>query len=442
MLGVALLVVAGLGVYIGVASSIDDVGAGGSAVMVTMLTIVAGAAIAVFGLRYLMLGFRGRGLRVYERAIEADFFDRNLVWPRRRLVPMLRVEVRGTAKLTRANAIAATGHAFALPSAVVDRSDPWYLGSLGIRPVAPGGRTAKEAYEAGELAPRERESAPEVPYHGPAWPDPPPLPRDTDEFTPVRGPVKAPAPARPRRAPDLAEGVPETVEPRREDMLEELPIDVPLTPASPPSVGTRPPPVTPREPSSTRVSEPPVAPPPGPPRTQAPPARPSPPAEAPVEAPAEAMPEVPSEVPPPPPPSPAVDLMVGGRVIEDEPEDLPDTTPPPPRIPPPPPRPPPPPVYREAPVTMPSSMASEAEVHDGEPGTPVIDEGGWELEELPEPTASPPVPTPPPPATSPTPTPPPSDSGGWELEEVPPPASDDQEPPKKKASGGWDWEEV
>ena len=60
MLGVILLIVAGLGVYIGLASSIDDVGAGGSAAMVTIMTVVAGAAIAVFGLRYLMLGFKGR----------------------------------------------------------------------------------------------------------------------------------------------------------------------------------------------------------------------------------------------------------------------------------------------------------------------------------------------------------------------------------------------
>lgn len=197
-LGAVLLLVAVLGVYLAL-DGLDGEGSVGSGqALVTAIMAGASGAIGLFGLRYLLLGLRGGGVHLYERAVEADFFDRFAV-PVRRTVPLVRVEMGGTDRQTRATAVVATGHAFALSSAFVQGADLWYLGSLGSRPVLPGGRSAKDRIDAGELR-RERAPAPEpLPDHGPPWPTEE-VRRELEEARvarEARAPSEAPSPAAP-----------------------------------------------------------------------------------------------------------------------------------------------------------------------------------------------------------------------------------------------------
>ena len=145
LLGVMLLVVGVLGLYLGLMGLTEGPKAGGGATLTSILTLGASVAIGFFGIRYLLLGIRGKGLRIYERAVEAEFFTPYGVVPRRRTVPLLRMHISGSARLAYGQAITTTGHSFRLPPSLVERSDLWYLGSLGTKPLAPGGREAKEA---------------------------------------------------------------------------------------------------------------------------------------------------------------------------------------------------------------------------------------------------------------------------------------------------------
>jgi hypothetical protein len=189
--GAALIAVSALGFLLGAASMASgEAGDGGAAASV--LTLLASLAIGVFGLRYLLLGLRGGPARVFESAVEAYFFKGVLSIPERRTVPLLRVEVGGTSRLARGTAVTSTGHAFPLPTAFMDRADLWYLGSLGSRPVAPGGREAKKRKERGEPVREPREPSPEIPDQGPPWPPIPPLPKDMPRPAPQAPPARAP----------------------------------------------------------------------------------------------------------------------------------------------------------------------------------------------------------------------------------------------------------
>lgn len=166
LLGLILMVVAGLAIFLAIMGLLDDPEAGGGVVLTTILTVGAGCAIGFFGIRYFLLGLRGQGFKLYERAVEAEFFEPAGLAPRRRTVPLLRVHVSGSGRLPTGQAITTTGHAFRLPSGVMEETDLWYLGSLGTKPLAPGGREAKEAYEKGELRPYPREPPAELVDHG------------------------------------------------------------------------------------------------------------------------------------------------------------------------------------------------------------------------------------------------------------------------------------
>lgn len=285
LIGLVLLVVACLGMYLGLMGMTVDDAAGDGGVLVTLVTIGASAAIGYFGLRYLMLGIRGGGVRFYERAVEADFHRGIGLIPRRRTIPLLHIRVSGSSRLTYATAVTTTGHAFRLPASLVERSDIWYLGSLGTSPIAPGGRGAKERHGAGELEPYRHPTSEPLPDHGPPYPDVPSGPITVDVVvepeerpeppsiapasappkartpTPTPGPsqvVPAPGPpgasgtegGAPRTVPEAPEGPPE--EPEME-VLMDLP-DV----VTPPEAARRsiPPPPRYRPPSIT-VPEPP-----------------------------------------------------------------------------------------------------------------------------------------------------------------------------------------
>jgi hypothetical protein len=267
--GALLIVAAVTGAYIGIvgASEADDTGSGGA--LVTLLTVGASLVIGFFGLRYLILGLRGKGVRLYQRALEADFPGRFFIIPERRLVPLLRVEVSGTAAATRAMAISSTGHAFALPAPFVEKADVWTLGSLGTRPVAPGGRAAKDLYERGELEPI-REPTPEPPYHGPPWPKTPPLPRDVVVEEPdVRPVTPEPPPAPPEAPPAPIPAPPHPKVPTAAPVARpapspiappvELPSEPPKPPITLPAPSQAPPPIPPEiAPPEELPSEPPA----------------------------------------------------------------------------------------------------------------------------------------------------------------------------------------
>ena len=178
LLGLILMVVAGLAIYLALMGLLDDPEAGGGVVLTTIITLGAGCAIGFFGIRYFLLGLRGQGLKLYERAVEAEFFEPTGLAPRRRTVPLLRVHISGSGRLPTGQAITTTGHAFRLPSGVMDEADLWYLGSLGTKPLAPGGREAKEAYAKGELRPYPREPPAGLADHGKPWP---PIPGAEDD---------------------------------------------------------------------------------------------------------------------------------------------------------------------------------------------------------------------------------------------------------------------
>ena len=154
-IGLPLVLVGVLSVWAGLSGGLSGdgtAGGGGGTTMVLLLYVLVGAVIAAFGLRYALLGARGHGVVLYERAVEADFPGRWFVVPERRLEGLVRVRVEGTPQATSAYAIAASGHAVALPPSFVGSTDLWRLGALGTRPVAPGGRAAARGAGAGKVA--------------------------------------------------------------------------------------------------------------------------------------------------------------------------------------------------------------------------------------------------------------------------------------------------
>ncbi|UCC92223.1 MAG: hypothetical protein JSW25_05980, partial [Thermoplasmata archaeon] len=312
LLGILLLAAGALGAYLGFMGMTTEGSAGDGAVFVTLVTIGASFAIAYFGLRYLMLGINGKGVVFYEQAVEADFQHGLSVQPRRSTVPLLHIRLTGSERLTYGQAITVSGHAFKLPPSLVERSDPWYLGSLGRRPITPGGEEAKERYESGELTPYEHPVSEPLPDHGPAWTDPGTLPitvEVSDEPEPEPPAARAPsAPARPSVPPPVAVDL----SPRGEPSVErEVPEPPAMTQAPEPEMevvmdlpDVVPPPETPRmaippppeyRPRDIRVPEPPehremerddeiepIAPPePVQVTTPVPPAEPTPPPEPP-----------------------------------------------------------------------------------------------------------------------------------------------------------------
>ncbi len=237
LLGLILMVLTGLAIYLAIMGLLDDPEAGGGVVLTTIITLGAGCAIGFFGIRYFLLGLKGQGFKLYERAVEAEFFETTGLAPRRRTVPLLRVHISGSGRLPTGQAITTTGHAFRLPSGVMDEADLWYLGSLGTRPLAPGGREAKEAYSKGELGPYQREPPAELVDHGKPWP---PIPGAGDdvvvmaETTPEDGSREEtpprPAPAVPA-APTMAPAAPA---PRTFTRPQRVPVpEVPVAPQPP-----------------------------------------------------------------------------------------------------------------------------------------------------------------------------------------------------------------
>ncbi len=198
LLGLILMVVAGLAIYLALMGLLDDPEAGGGVVLTTMITLGAGCAIGFFGIRYFLLGLQGQGVKLYERAVEAEFFEPTGLAPRRRTVPLLRVHISGSGRQPTGQAITTTGHAFRLPSGVMDEADLWYLGSLGTKPLAPGGQEAKEAYAKGELRPYPREPPAVLVDHGKPWP---PIPGAGDDIVVMAETPPRPATAVPAAAP-------------------------------------------------------------------------------------------------------------------------------------------------------------------------------------------------------------------------------------------------
>jgi len=323
LLGLGLIAVGVLGTYLGAKGLEGGGSAGDGTGAVTILTIGASVLIGYFGVRYLTLGLVGRGLRLYERAVEADFFSGPAVLPRRRTVPLLRVQLTGSSRLASGQAITTTGHAYRLPAALVEEADLWYLSSLGVRPMAPGGREAKGRYERGEMGRYPKETRPARPDHGPAWrdagtlpitveveveagesakpaPPPPVVPRAPREHTAPRSPVEpaAPMPAPPTPRPAVT---PPPVPPtRREEAEMEVLVDVPEPPPPAPTPGARlPPPPRVRPPPTSIRAPPPVR----PAREEAPPG--SKPVEGEAIAPGPEPPELEEIAPVPPAPATA-----------------------------------------------------------------------------------------------------------------------------------------
>jgi len=280
VIGLVLLAAAAMGLYLGVRGAVVDDTAGDGAVMVTLVTIGASLAIGFFGLRYLLLGTLGKGVTLYERAVEADFHKGLGLLPMRRTVPLLHIRVSGSSRLTHAQAITTTGHAFRLPPVLVERSDIYYLGSLGTRPISPGGEKAREAFEKGELDPYTHPTSDPLPDHGPAWPDPGTLPITVDvpvepqeaTVVPHKAPPIAPPaaslvtprePSRPGpvpRRPPPSVGQPVQVEPmapRPPEPEMEVVMDLPdvVAPPETPIVSMPPPPTV--RPSSVTIPRPP-----------------------------------------------------------------------------------------------------------------------------------------------------------------------------------------
>ena len=188
-IGLPLALVGVLSVWAGMAGGLSGDGAagggGGGTTMVLVLYVAVGFVILAFGLRYALLGLRGHGIVLYERAVEADFPGRWFIVPERRLEGLVRVRVEGTPQATSAYAIAASGHAVALPTSFVEHSDLWMLGALGTRPVAPGGRAAARIAKSAGGEAGEADVLVELDGQAPA--------------APVTAPAAAPAGAAPTR---------------------------------------------------------------------------------------------------------------------------------------------------------------------------------------------------------------------------------------------------
>ena len=360
----------------------DDT-AGDGGVLVSLVFLGASVAIGFFGLRYLMLGVRGSAVKFYERAVEADFQRGLAPIPVRRTVPLLHIRVSGSSRLTTATAITTTGHAFRLPAALVERSDIWYLGSLGTSPIAPGGRGAKERYEEGEMTPYAHPASDPLPDHGPPYPDPGSLPITVDV----------------------------DVEPEKEP---EPP--VPVEPLAPPVVPTP-------APTAPAGWEPEVP----PPVTRAPPA----PSPEPEEKEMEVLMDLPDvieppetrerSIPPPPryrPPSIRIPEPPKHREMDREGLEEPEEETVPPSTP------------ELEPIPAPEHAPEPAPASEPAP----VPEPAFEL--MPTPTPEPPPERQPEPVPEPAPAPP---SDDWELEELPPPEGDKKKP--TSPSGG-DWEEM
>jgi hypothetical protein len=363
LVGIVLLVAGALGAYLGIMGMVTEDTSGDGAVMVTVVTLGASIAIAFFGIRYLLLGIMGKGVSFFEGAVEAEFQNGLRVLPVRRTVPLLQIRLSGSDRLTYGQAITTTGHAFRLPAAMVERSDPWYLGSLGRSPIAPGGRVAKERFDKGELEPYEHPVSDPLPDHGPAWPDPGTLPITVDVPVEPAPEAKVEPSAQPPPRPTVQPPVVVDVSARREPSPERAP-PAPPAPSAPPAV----------EPEMEVVMDlPDVVPPPETPRVQLPP----PPEYRPRTV---SIPEPPEHremdrdedlepiAPPGPPPSPAPEPSGG-------------------------------------PPPSPEPVAGPAPSPPAEPGppTPPAASDEWELEELP------------PPEVEKKKTPP---SSGWDWEEL------------------------
>jgi hypothetical protein len=352
LVGLVLMIAGAIGAYLGIMGMSSDATAGDGAVLVTVVTLGASVAIGFFGLRYLSLGVGGKGVVIYEEAVEADFQSGLRILPDRRTVPLLQVRLSGSERLIYGQAITTTGHAFRLPPSLVERSDPWYLGSLGRSPIAPGGERAKESFEKGELSPFEHPTSEPLPDHGPAWPDPGTLPITVDvpvepepqvKVEPAEPPVARPSvpppvvvesPARSAPADERIVPEPPTLEPEMEVVMD-LPDVVP--PPETPRISLPPPPRY--RPRSVTVPDPPE------------------------------HKEMDRDEDLEPIPSP-------GRVAPVTPE--PQPAPPPDPIPSPPPTPPtvPAPPPEPAPELVPEPVA---------PAPPTSTSDDWELEELPPP---------------------------------------------------------
>ncbi len=291
-IGIPLALVGLLSVWAGLAGGLSGDGSGGGGEagtsMVLLLYVAVGAVLIAFGLRYALLGVRGRGVVLYERAVEADFPGRWFVMPERRLEGLVRVRVEGTPKATSAYAIAASGHAVALPSSFVARSDLWRLGALGNRPVAPGGKAAAMRAKGARAAATEADVLVDLEARPAGAPTSP-----STGGAPTRwrsGRPEPPAPLRP--SPSQPKAAPRAV------------------PPPPHTIGSSPPP---------------------PPSTPSPPTPSPPPSAAPDEGlllelePIEAPPPRPS--PPPPPTMPDADMGFELEPIEAPPAPLPSSSP-------------------------------------------------------------------------------------------------------------------
>jgi hypothetical protein len=240
LVGALLLLVGITSAWVGLGAGLSSSGGNGGDSMVLVAYVLVGLVILAFGLRYLSMGLKGRGLKVYERAIEADFPGRWFVWPERRREALVRVRVDGTPKMTSAYAIAASGHEFRLPRAFVDRANVWKLGALGTRPVAPGGRpktkgaTGAQARTEEDLLLDLDTGATAKVVHPIGAPEP------SGEPAPVRAPpASSPSPtarrrpiSRPREAPAPPPPPPPT-EGALEIELPEAPVAAPTLPPAP-----------------------------------------------------------------------------------------------------------------------------------------------------------------------------------------------------------------
>lgn len=284
VVGLVLLMVGVASAWVGLGAGLSATGGNGGDSMVLVAYVLVGLVILAFGLRYLFMGLKGKGLKVYERAVEADFPGRWFVWPERRREALMRVRVDGTPKMASAYAIAASGHEFRLPRGFVDRTNVWRLGSLGTRPVAPGGRP-KAAGAAGAPVRTEEDLL---------------LDLETGATAKVVHPIDAPAPS---SAPALARAPPTrgpSPPPRK------WPLSKPREgPAPPPPPPTLPPPETALE------VELPEAPAPAPPGATAP----APPPASDWELEEVAPPTL--STPSPPPPKPAGPRSAASSVWEE-----------------------------------------------------------------------------------------------------------------------------
>jgi hypothetical protein len=239
--GAVLIVVGAIAVVSSLAGGASSDDATGGAALTLMATTIVGVAILGFGLKYLLFGLRYRGVVLHEQTVTADFPGRYYIWPERRTEPLLRVRVGGTARMTNAFAITTRGYSFRLPDRLVEKADLWDLGSLGVDPVAPGGRAAKAAYEEGRLeAPSRNVAAIEAD-----------LVLDLGVEAAPEEKAEAPAAPTPRRAPRLARPIIEPPAPSASSRAERV-----SPPPTPPSIPTPPPPPPPEAPTLEAPSAP------------------------------------------------------------------------------------------------------------------------------------------------------------------------------------------